>query len=170
MQLQTWVCSLWVKQRGYSVNSTKVKRVNLNLSVRRRPGTEWRFIVSIHDIEPSQGIVLVTLLFSYKTKGFACSSCVKGVLGINLEGVKRVLGSFHSILASTWYQSRVSRRDTIKRNKGNQVSKITYTPGKGKQKDQVLCHFFQFSRIQVRIQSYTSIIQSFFFNYSFVIN
>ena len=103
-----------MKQREYSAISTRVKRVNHNLSVRTRPGTESRSIVSIHDREPSQRIVLVTLLFPYKTGGFTCSLCVKSVVGkinwvlgfiITIFGAPNMLGGLSSCKVSTLWLS-----------------------------------------------------------------
>ena len=86
--------------------------------------------VSIHDIEPSPRIVLVTLLFSHKTEGLLFFVYIHSVLGHILEGIEEVLGSFHPVHASTWYQSRVSRRDTSKRSREDQVKEGNIRAGK----------------------------------------
>ena len=62
---------------------------------------------------------------------------------------------------------RVGKRSKESRKSG--INSHSYVLVRSNLENQVLCHFFQFSRIQVRIQSYTFIIRSFFVNYSFVI-
>ena len=56
--------------------------------------------------------------------------CVHSVLGNVLEGIEEILGLSHHIHASTWYQSRVSRRDTSKRSREDQVKEGNIRAGK----------------------------------------
>ena len=155
--------------RKYSVISTKVERVNLDSSVRRRPGIEWRFIVSIHDIEPFIRIVLVTLLFSYKTEGLSVL-CVSRVV---VASILKVLSGFldrpspysHQLVSKQGCREGHDQEESRKSGNRGQSSRS----GKGDQQNQVLCNFVSILQIQVRIQSHKLLNSVFFVNHSFLI-
>ena len=70
VRLRLWVCSLWVKQRGYSVVSTRVKRVNLKLECEEEI-SGW---VKVNYLHPRRRTIprncSCHLLFSNKTEVF----------------------------------------------------------------------------------------------------
>ena len=144
MQLHPWVCYLWVKQRGYSVVSKRIKIVYLNLSVRKRPVAEWSSIVSIHDIEPFQRNCSCHLLFHTNRRFICVLRCARVFLASFLKGLNEFLDQPSSYshqlgIRVVFWEGTRSKGD--KQRPGNQIK---YMSGKSNQKDQVLCIFVQF--------------------------